>query len=65
MMHENTRLRIKRVCEITQAHYERGNQRKCYKAIWRNHIYPIYPMSYRTYLTYIGTSGIAKSPTKS
>jgi len=58
MMHENTRIRIRRVCEITQMHYEEGSHSSCYKAVWRNHIYPIYPMSYRTYLNYISTSGV-------
>lgn len=61
MMHTNTKLRIKRICEITQKHYEPGNHSKCYKAVWRNHIYPLYPMSYRTYLSYINATGIRKT----
>ena len=53
--HKNTLLRIQHVCEITQQHYEIGNAAKCYKAVWRNYVYPVYPMCYRTYLKYIQT----------
>lgn len=53
--HKNTLLRIQRVCEITQQHYEAGNLQKCYKAIWKKYVYDIYPMCYRTYLSYINT----------
>lgn len=63
-IHENTRQRIRRVCEITQQHYEPGNQAKSYKAVWRNHIYPIYPMCYQTYLAYINASGIRTKTAK-
>ena len=54
--HKNTELRIKHVCELTQRHYEPGNQSRCYKAVWRYYIYPIYPMCYRTYLNYINAT---------
>ena len=53
--HKNTLLRIRRVCEITQQHYEPGNLQKCYKAVWRKYVYDDYPMCYRTYLSYINT----------
>ena len=53
--HKNTLLRIKHVCEITQQYYEEGNLQKCYKEIWRRYVYPIYPMCYHTYLSYIRT----------
>lgn len=53
---KNTELRIKNVCDIVQQHYEAGNQSKCYKAVWRYKVYPIYPMCYRTFLNYINTS---------
>lgn len=52
--HENTLMRIRNVCEITQQHYEPGRKDRCYKEIWRRYVYPIYPCCYRTYLTYIG-----------
>lgn len=53
MMHINTIKRIKKVQEITLQHYEIGNQKRCYRAVWREFVYPIYPMSYKTYLRYI------------
>jgi len=52
---KNTLLRIKNVCEITQQHYEPGRQDKCYKAVWRSFVFPVYPMHYRTFLNYINT----------
>ena len=52
-MHENTINRIKKVKEITLREYEIGNQKRCYKQVWRKYVYPIYPMSYKTYLRYI------------
>ncbi len=48
-------MRIKHVCEITQQHYEQGNAARCYKMVWQRYIYPVYPMCYRTYLSYIRT----------
>ena len=53
--HRNTLLRMKKVQEIVARHYEPGNQSKCYKAVWRNHVYPVYPCCYMTFLTYINT----------
>ena len=53
--HKNTLLRIKKVCDITQQHYELGRQDRCYKAVWRNYVFPVYPMHYRTFLNYINT----------
>lgn len=54
-MHESTLQRIKMAHELTQKHYEPGNQSKCYRAVWRNHIRRIMGISYRTYLNYINT----------
>lgn len=54
-MHASTMQRIKMARELTQKYYEPGNQSKCYKAVWRNHIRRIMGISYRTYLTYINT----------
>ena len=39
-------------------HYEVGNQSKCYKAVWRNYIYPMFGISYRTYLNHINSTPI-------
>lgn len=51
----NYELRILKVCEIVQEHYEEGAHATCYKAVWKKHVYPLYPMSYRTFLNYIKT----------
>lgn len=53
--HINKLRLIKNVCEIAQEHYEEGNLQKCYKAVWAKYVYPVYPMCYRTFLTYIST----------
>lgn len=58
MIHLNTKKRIEKVCEIAQKYYEPGNAAKCYRAVWRHHIYPIYPMCYRTFLSYLYKGGI-------
>lgn len=55
-MHINTRRRIKLVCDIVNQHYEVGNQSKCYKAVYRRYVNPVYPMCYHTFLKYINTS---------
>lgn len=54
-MHINTRRRIKLVCDIVNQHYEPGNQSKCYKAVYRRYVNPVYPMCYHTFLKYINT----------
>ena len=51
--HKNTILRIQNVRELAMRHYESGNQAKCFRAVWKYHIYPIYPMCYRTFLNYV------------
>ena len=51
----NTLRRVRLVCAIVKEHYEPGVLRKCYKAVWREHVYPVYPMCYRTFLNYVST----------
>ncbi|MFI3296545.1 MAG: hypothetical protein R3Y59_02830 [bacterium] len=51
--HLNTEKKIENVRNLTMQYYEAGNQAKCYKAVWRHYIYPVYPMCYCTYLRYI------------
>lgn len=53
--HRNMSLRIRRIQEIAQQHYEPGNYSKSYHQVWRNYVYPIYPCCYATFLTYINT----------
>lgn len=50
---KNKQLLIRNVCDIVQQNYEPGNQTKCYKAVWKRHVYPVYPICYRTFLSYI------------
>lgn len=54
--HKNTELRIANVLAIVNEHYEPGVQSKCYREVWRRYVYPVYPMCYRTLLTYLGTN---------
>lgn len=51
----STQARIKQIHDITQRYYEIGNQSKCYRAVWKNYIYPQFGICYRTYLNYINT----------
>jgi hypothetical protein len=52
--HKSTIERVKAVRFITEQHYEIGNQARCYKAVWRQYIFPLYKICYRTYLNYLG-----------
>jgi len=54
-MHNSTKVRIRLINQITLAHYEDGNQSRCYKAIWRKYIRPQFGVCYRTYLNYLNT----------
>ena len=54
--HENTLRRIEHVARMTNLHYEAGRLDRCYKAVWRKYIYPVYPMDYRTYLRYLNVN---------
>lgn len=51
--HINTLLRAKCIQDLARQYYEQGNYSKCYYQVWRVHIYPIYPMGYRTFLKYM------------
>ncbi len=51
--HESTIKRVLLVRKLTERYYEAGNNQRCYKAVWRKYINPIYPMCYRTYLNYL------------
>lgn len=57
-MHPNTLLRAKTVCEITARYYEPERAARCFKWVWRKHIYPMFPISYRTYLRYLKQGNI-------
>lgn len=51
--HLSTIERVKTIRAITEKYYEKGNQAKCYSAVWRSIIYPRYKISYRTYWSYL------------
>ena len=52
--YKSTIERAKNIRQLTERYYEPGNNARCYKRIWKRYIYPIYPMSYWTYLRYLG-----------
>lgn len=54
IIHENTIKRIELVRALSAKYYEPGRADRCYKEVWRRYIRPVYPMSYRTYLNYMG-----------
>lgn len=45
--------RAKGVQNLVKQHYEKGNHAKCYRQVWRLYSYPVYPMSYNTFLKYV------------
>ncbi|MCL2651154.1 MAG: hypothetical protein FWD60_09060 [Candidatus Azobacteroides sp.] len=47
------KIRASRIKEITSLHYEPENQAKCYKQVWKQHIYPLFGIGYRSYLRYL------------
>lgn len=51
--HKSTIKRVMAIRTITENNYEPGNANKCYKAVWRKYIYPVYGCCYRTYLNYL------------
>lgn len=51
--HINTERRTQIIGELAFKYYEPGNHAKCHKAVWKNHIDKLYPMCYRTYMSYI------------
>lgn len=59
--HKSTIERVRMVRAITMQHYESGNQSRCYKAIWRQYIFPKFKICYRTYLNYLGIATGADS----
>lgn len=63
IMHENAINRIKKVQELAREYYEPGRLDRCHKEVWRRYVYPVYPISYHTYLNYIHTDVRAASLT--
>ena len=51
--YKSTHDRAKLIQSLTARYYERENNARCYKAVWKKFIYPVYPMCYKTYLNYL------------
>ncbi len=49
----STKKRIKEILNIVQREYQPGVQKRSYKAVWRQFIYPKYGICYDTLLSYI------------
>ncbi len=52
----NKLLMYRNVLKIVDEHYEEGVT--TYSGVWRNHVYPVYPMSYQTFLRIVNLSGL-------
>jgi hypothetical protein len=50
MKSKNYLLRVKKIQELARLYYEPERRDKCYKWVWKNKVYPIYPCGYRTFL---------------
>ena len=51
--YKSTKKRIKEILKIVEREYEPHNNKRRYKAIWRNFIYPKYGICYDTFLSYL------------
>lgn len=60
--YKSTLIRVRAIKDLTRQHYEAGNNAKCYRAVWRNFIYPLYGLAYGTYLSYLRIDTPADSP---
>ena len=52
----NKLLMYKRVLEIVEKHYEEGVT--TYSGVWRKHVFPVYPVSYQTFLKIVNLSSL-------
>ena len=52
--YKSTKKRIKAIREIVLAEYAPGDQSRCYAAIWRRSVWPVYGICYKTFLSYLG-----------
>lgn len=49
----NYLMRVQAVMDIVNKYYVPNTYARSYKKIWKNFVYPKYPMSYRTMLNYL------------
>ena len=52
----NKLLMYRKVLDLVEKHYEEGVT--TYSGVWRNHVYPVYPMSYQTFLRIVNMPGL-------
>lgn len=45
--------RARAIQELAAQHYEPGRQDRCYKWVWKKHIFPVYGICYNTFLRYL------------
>lgn len=64
--YRSTKKRIKAIIAIVQAEYQPGDQSRCYAAIWRRLVWPVYGVCYKTFLSYLGVppSELEEEPAK-
>ena len=51
--YKSTIERAKIIQQLTAAYYEPGDLRRCYRAVWKKYINPVYPMCYNSFLKYL------------
>ena len=49
-MHQNMKHKMELVRRLAEQYYEPGRQDRCWRQVWKNHVNPVYPMCYRTFL---------------
>lgn len=58
-VHNNTKQRADLVCELVRKYYEPENQSKCMQSVWKFYVYPVMPISLRTFQRYCKIGGIS------
>lgn len=46
-------IRAANIRTVAQQHYELGRQDRCYKWVWKYHIWPLFGIGYRSFLNYL------------
>ena len=48
-------IRIREVQQFALRYYEKGRHDKCYKQVWKKHVFPRFGINYNTFLRYMKT----------
>lgn len=51
--YKSTLERAKTIKAIVDRYYRPGNHRRSYRVIWGKYVNPVYPMTFRTFQTYL------------